>query len=77
MIWRNLKYDPPSGYEYCVLLFPLRTDVGVLYTVSNPQYAKVNALRDGYTHWAEFNLAPTHHYWQQWQEDLIKNETYK
>jgi len=71
MKWRDLKTDPPSGNEYAVLLFPCKTDCGVLYTVSNPHYARgPYALERGYTHWCEFKLAPTHKQWVRWQDDI-------
>lgn len=68
--WRDLETDPPTGDEYAVMLFPCKTDVGLLYIVSNPYYAKANGLENGYTHWAEFNLAPTHQQWVKWQDAL-------
>ena len=71
MQWRDLKDDPPTGDEYAVLLFPCKSDCGVLYTVSNPHYARGQyALTAGYTHWCEFELAPDHNKWQQWQDEL-------
>jgi len=70
--WRCLITDPPTGDEYAVLLFPLKTDCGVLYTVSNPHYARGKyALDQGYTHWCEFELAPDHDKWEEWQNNLI------
>jgi len=77
MKWRDLKTDPPTGDEYAVLLFPLRSDIGVLYTVSNPEYARGKyALESGYTHWCEFDLAPNHDELVEWQKQLY-NEMYK
>lgn len=71
MKWRDLKTDPPTGKEYAVLLFPCKSDCGVLYTVSNPVYARgPYALSSGYTHWCEFELAPTHKKWVKWQDNL-------
>lgn len=70
MIWRDLKTDPPTGSEYCILLFPCKSDVGILYTTSNPHYAMKQGIRQGYTHWAEFELAPTHDEWVRWQDDI-------
>ena len=70
MRWRSLKDDPPSTQEYAVLLFPCKSDVGILYTVSNPHFARKNGLKAGYTHWASFELAPTHYEWQRWQDNL-------
>jgi hypothetical protein len=75
MIWRDLKTDPPTGDEYAVLLFPCRSDCGVLYTVSNSVYAKGSyALSVGYTHWCEFKLAPNHEALVEWQENLTSEE---
>jgi hypothetical protein len=71
MKWRDLRTDPPTGNEYAVLLFPCKTDCGVLYTVSNPVYARGQYACDaGYTHWSEFETAPTHNTWVKWQNDL-------
>ena len=75
MTWRCLKTDPPTGNEYAVLLFPLKSDCGVLYTVSNPHYARGQyALDSGYTHWCNFELAPDHDKWEQWQLDLVPEQ---
>jgi hypothetical protein len=71
MKWRDLKTDPPTGNEYAVLLFPCKSDCCVLYSVSNPHYARgPYAQTAGYTHWCEFELAPTHNIWVTWQNDL-------
>jgi hypothetical protein len=71
MKWRDLKNDPPTGDEYAVILFPVKSDCGVLYTISNPIYARgPYALKAGYTHWCEFPLAPNHDIWEVWQEKL-------
>ena len=71
MKWRDLRTDPPTGNEYAVLLFPQKSDCGVLYGVSNPVYARGQyALDAGYTHWSEFTTAPTHSTWVKWQKDL-------
>jgi hypothetical protein len=51
-IWRDLQTDPPTG-DRCVVLFPQITDVGILFTASNPDYARQTALQAGYTHWME------------------------
>lgn len=59
----------PTDDMYAVILFPCKTDCCVLYTISNPEYARGSyAKKAGYTHWAEFNLAPEHNYWKDWQE---------
>ncbi len=68
--WRDLKTDPPTRDEYCVLLFPCITDCGILYTVSNPEYAKYTAPSHGYTHWCKVELAPTHDIVERYQKTL-------
>ena len=68
MIWYDLKTEPPTDDEYAVLLFPCKSDCGVLYTVSNPKYARgPYAIAAGYTHWARIQLAPGHYHWEEWQ----------
>ena len=52
MKWFDLKTNPPSLKEHCVLLFPVFIDCGYPYTVSNPYFARTNAVKQGYTHWA-------------------------
>lgn len=74
MEWNDLKTNPPTGNEYAVILFPCRSDCGILYTASNPQYAIKNAANQGYTHWAEIGLAPDHDKWQDWQDSLTHKE---
>jgi len=59
MIWRDLKTDPPTG-EDCVILFPCISDVGIMYIASNPEFARANALKHGYTHWAAIERHPDH-----------------
>jgi hypothetical protein len=49
-MWRCLKTDPPTGDD-CVVLFPCISDVGIMYVASNPEYARENAVKHGYTHW--------------------------
>lgn len=74
MQWRDLLTDPPSGKEYCILLFPCKTDVvGKLYITSNPHYAIKKGIKSGYTHWADPGLAPTHDEWVKWQDELLKD----
>ena len=58
--WRDLLKDPPTGNETCVVLFPTISDVGILFTTSNPHYAKANGLKNGYTHWMELDNPPTY-----------------
>lgn len=69
-LWRDLKSDPPTGEEYCVLLFPCKTDCGLLYITSNPQFAITNGAKQGFTHWCDVELAPAHIEWQEWQDKL-------
>ena len=70
MEWRDLKTDPPTGKEHAILLFPCKTDCGLLYITSNPHYAIKNGVLNGYTHWAEIEFAPTHAYWTEWQDSV-------
>lgn len=76
MIWRDLKNDPPTGKEYCILLFPCKSDIGILYITSNPHYAIKHGADQGYTHWAEFDLAPTHDEWVRWQDDINQKKSW-
>jgi hypothetical protein len=55
--WRDLASDPPTGAR-CVVLFPQISDCGILFTASNPEYARMNALKNGYTHWMEIGPLP-------------------
>lgn len=55
--WRSLIDDPPTGTR-CVILFPMVTDIGILFTASNPDYARLNAAKAGYTHWMEIDSLP-------------------
>jgi hypothetical protein len=54
--WHDLKTEAIPGND-CVVLFPQISDVGILYgleniyTPSNPEFARLNALRQGYTSW--------------------------
>lgn len=77
MEWKDLKTNPPTGKEHTILLFPCRTDCGLLYITSNPHYAIVNGVKNGYTHWAEIEFAPTHAYWSEWQESIRAEENEK
>lgn len=74
MEWNDLKTNPPTGDEYAVILFPCKSDCGILYTASNPHYAIKNGISAGYTHWAEIGLAPDHDKWQDWQDGLNHKE---
>lgn len=69
MEWRDLKTDPPTGGDV-VLLFPCISDVGILYTASNPEYARINALKQGYTHWAAIERHPDHEKWRAYCDAL-------
>lgn len=77
MEWKDLKTNPPTGKEKVILLFPCRTECGLLYITSNPHYAIKNGVKNGYTHWAKFEFAPTHAYWAEWQEQIRKEENEK
>lgn len=53
--WHDLATEPPRG-DRPVILFPQISDVGHMYdvspwNVSNPEFARLNALRQGYTSW--------------------------
>ena len=74
MEWNDLKTNPPTGNEYAVILFPCRSDCGILYTASNPHYAIKNGIAHGYTHWAEIELAPGHDKLVEWQDNLTREE---
>jgi hypothetical protein len=54
--WHDLRTELPPEDMECVILFPHLTDVGNLYdtdvyTPSNSEFVRINALRRGYTHW--------------------------
>jgi hypothetical protein len=69
--WFDLKTEPPTGKEYAVILFPCKTDCGVLYTIRNRFYAKSKyALKAGYTHWCNFELSQDHDKLVAWQDNL-------
>lgn len=70
MIWRSLKDDPPTGKEHCVILFPVRSDIGIPYTASNAVYAKLRGLEAGYTHWALIEPAPGIDEFEEWQRNI-------
>jgi len=72
MKWISLDEKLPNVEEhYCVLLFPCKTDVGILYITSNVEYARgPYAKQAGYTHWAAIELAPNHDELVKWQEEL-------
>ena|SRR3989304_413616 len=72
--WKDLKTEPiPQSYiddcsNHPVILYNPRCDCmidpeidypGYPYTLSNPVYAKLNGLKNGYTHWMEFDIMPT------------------
>jgi len=56
--WRDLATDPPLPSSRAVLLFPQITECGHPFMVSNTDYARKNALKDGYTHWMDIPLVP-------------------
>ena len=70
MYWYDLATEPPTDDEHAVLLFPCKTDCGLLYITSNPVFARVNGVKSGYTHWARIHPAPGHRYWKEWQDNL-------
>ena len=70
MIWYDLATEPPTDKEHAVLLFPCKTDCGLLYITSNPAFARINGVKSGYTHWARIQQAPGHRYWKEWQDNL-------
>lgn len=70
MIWYDLASEPPTDDEYAVILFPCKTDCGLLYTTSNPVFARVNGVKQGYTHWARIQEAPGHRTWANWQKSF-------
>jgi hypothetical protein len=74
MQWNDLKTNPPTGSEYAIILFPCKSDCGILYTTSNPQYAIKHGIESGYTHWAEIELAPDHDKWTEWQGSLTPTD---
>lgn len=74
MIWRDLLVDPPTGSEEMVILFPSISDVGIMYTASNPFYAKSNAINNGYTHWMELDKAPTHDMVEEYIKKNIRDK---
>ena len=67
--WHKLEDEKPVG-DGCVVLFPVITDVGLLYDniyrPSNPEYARITALEKGYTHWFPIPKHP--------DEDAIKEK---
>ena len=74
MKWNDLITNPPTGNEYAIILFPCKTDCGILYNASNPHYAIKHGVSQGYTHWAEIELAPDHDKWNEWQKNLTQEE---
>jgi hypothetical protein len=77
MKWNDLITNPPTGNEYAIILFPCKTDCGILYNASNPHYAIKHGASQGYTHWAEIELAPDHDKWNEWQNNLTSEEITK
>ena len=73
--WKLLSEEKPSLDDYAVILFPCRSPNGILYTVSNPHYARSeNATNAGYTHWSRLDLAPCHDKLVKWKDDLTWQE---
>lgn len=56
MMWKPLDTEPPEGPDWVLLFSPaMHNDPdfpGLSVTTSNPDYARENAARNGYTHWA-------------------------
>jgi hypothetical protein len=78
LYWHDLKTDPPPG-DGCVVLFPCKSDVGIffetrLYTSSNPEYARITALGQGYTHWFPIPSHPDEEKIRKEIEEWVKKE---
>jgi len=71
MKWNEFKTNPPSGSETMIVMFPCKVENGSLYKVVSAEYAKVNGQKQGYTHWLEIDLSPTHNDWKQWQITMV------
>lgn len=54
--WHDLATEPPP-LGRTIIMFPVVIDVGHrfdlrrFYTTSNPEYARLHGLENGYTHW--------------------------
>ncbi len=67
--WRSIADDPPKAEDHVsILVFPLVSDVGHMYNVSNVPY--VLGPHNKYTHWAIINKAPTHDYWEYYCDNI-------
>ena len=61
--WHDLRAELPPG-DRPVILFPQISDCGHLfdversYVVSNPEYVRLRALEQGYTHWFPVPIHP-------------------
>lgn len=55
MQWKAFKDEMPTGNEHAIIVFPEISDVGILYSVSNPHYVtKVYGKKHcTWTHWCE------------------------
>lgn len=58
MQWKAFKDELPTGKEHAVLVFPEISDVGILYTVSNPHFVIKHHSNWSWTHWCEV-IAPS------------------
>lgn len=72
--WRDLLSDPPTGKEYAVILWPVIVDVGHSYVISNPHYAKTNALKKGYRAWMELKCHPDHEAFEKHTDELLNEK---
>ena len=53
MQWKAFKDELPTGNEHAVIVFPDISDVGILYTASNPHFVIKYHATSGWTHWCE------------------------
>ena len=67
--WRDLLRDPPTGKEYAVILWPINVDAGHSYALSNPHYARDNALTHGYISWMELKCHPDHEAFEKHKDE--------
>lgn len=74
MSWIKLSERKPEGPD-CVILYPIISDVGILYTCSNPDYARSeNAMKQGYTHWMPFEPHPDEKTQYEYNASLYEDE---
>ena len=54
-VWISFKRGMPKGNKYVLLFHPKTgdpdSDIGIPVSASNPEYARKNAQKHGYTHW--------------------------